>query len=136
VVFVLIPIALQLDLEARKRFIAAVFPHIFRLASVLAAITLSAGAALNYGMTGWRNLDVYLGTRWEIAIFSGGLLGLLLAGFHFFVEARIEGRVAALAEGSDQETEALARLLRIIPRLGLGVIVVIFVLMMIGARGI
>ena len=125
-----------MSLDERRRFITRIFPRVFRLASILSVTTIVAGITLNYMMTGWRHLDLYLVTPRGFAIFVGGLLGLLLSVFHFFVEGRLGSRVASLQVDSRlEEIEIITRYLRTIPRFGLGVMFVIFVLMMFGARG-
>lgn len=133
--FVLFPIVARLDIDQRGRFIRRLFPSLFNLASVLALITISAGLLLNYLMTEWRQLGNYLSTSSGRAIFIGGLLGLLLTIFHFFAEKRLERRIHNLENGSSEEVEIITRYLRIIPRVGMIVIFIIFALMMYGARG-
>ncbi|MCW5887514.1 MAG: hypothetical protein KIT07_05270 [Anaerolineales bacterium] len=136
IVFVLVPAALKMELAARLEFIGRVFPRIFQLASVLAFITLAAGATLNYQLTGWHNLGAYFSSPRGVFIALGGGLGLLLALFHFFVEHRIEPGVKGMAaEVTPREAERIVKVLRILPRVGLSVMLVIFVSMMIGARG-
>lgn len=137
VVFVMVPAALRLEGEERARYLAETFPRIFRLASILALITLAAGAWLNYLMTGWKDLGVYLGSLRGRAILVGGALGLGLALFHFIVESRLEPTVESLATSADKANlSRVSTFLRRVPRLGLALMVAIFVLMMIGARGI
>ena len=134
--FVIFPFVTRLDIEQRRRIIKNLFPPIFNLASVLALITLTAGLLLNYLLTEWRDLDQYLSTSNGRAIFIGGLLGLLLTIFHFFAEKRLERRIDKLEGGSNEEVETITRYLRIIPRVGMVVIFIIFALMMYGARGL
>ena len=135
--FVLVPALSRMDLAERGRFVRRVFPRVFRLASVLAATTLLAGLALGIMMTGWRELDVFLSSRRGLALLAGGALGLLLALFHFLAERRLRPQVLAARETLDREAiEAVTRMLRVVPRLGLGVMVAIFLLMMIAARGL
>lgn len=136
IVFVLVPTALRMKPAARLDFVGRVFPRIFRLASVLAFITLAAGAALNYLLTGWQNLSAYFSSPRGMFIAIGGGLGLLLALFHFFVEHRIEPGVRSMsAKVSPQEAKRIVTVLTIVPRVGLGVMLAIFVSMMIRARG-
>ena len=136
VVFVLVPAALKLQGAARASYIAETFPRVFRLASVLALVTLAAGAWLNYLMTGWQNLDAFISSRRGLAILAGGLLGLGLALFHFFMEGRLEPKVRGVAEEANEaELERISAFLRWVPRTGLAVLIAIFVLMMLGARG-
>lgn len=137
VVFVIVPIALRLEGPERSRYLSTAFPRVFRLASVLAIVTLAAGAWLNFLLTGWRDLAVYLSTPRGLAILAGGLLGLLLGLFHFVVEGRLEPRLRRLGEtGDDTRAGKVLRFLRIAPRAGLIVLVATFLLMMIGSRGI
>lgn len=136
IVFVLVPTALKMQAAARLDFIGRVFPRIFKLASVLAFITLAAGAALNYLLTGWQNLGGYFSSPRGMFIAIGGTLGLLLALFHFFVEHRIEPGVRGMAKRvSAREAQRIVTVLTLVPRVGLTVLLVIFVSMMIGARG-
>jgi uncharacterized membrane protein len=137
VVFVLAPIALRLKGNDRTRFISKVFPRVFQVATVLALLTLAAGAWLNYLMTGWRDLPAYIASSRGAPILAGGILGLLLALFHFVVEGRLEPRLRQLPESdSDPQAARLLRFLTVVPRIGLAVIVLIFLLMMIGSRGL
>jgi uncharacterized membrane protein len=135
--FVLIPIVTRPALHERRRFIKTVFPLVFRLASILALTTIVAGAVLNYQITGWKNLDEYFSSARGLAIIVGGLLGLLLTIFHFTLERRLEPLIEALdGESEVDDVQKVVGWLRIIPRFGLGVILLIFILMMYGARGV
>jgi uncharacterized membrane protein len=135
--FVLIPIVTRPALHERRRFIKTVFPLVFRLASILALTTIVAGAVLNYQITGWKNLDEYFSSARGLAILVGGLLGLLLTIFHFTLERRLEPLIKALdGESEVDDVQKVVGWLRIIPRFGLGVILLIFILMMYGARGV
>ncbi len=134
--FVILPLVASLERDASRAYIAQTFPRLFRLASVLAAITLSAGAGLNYLLTGWRNLTAYFSGYRGGALLVGATLGLALALFHFFVEVRLERRVMALVDqANDQEFDQIIRFLQVVPRAGLVIIISIVLLMMIGARG-
>ena len=124
-----------MNIERRRGFIIRLFPPIFNLASVLALITVAAGLLLNYLLTDWREMGQYLSTSCGRAIFVGSLLGLLLTIFHFFAENRLERRIEKLEDGSSEEVDTITRDLRIIPRVGMAVIFIIFLLMMYGARG-
>lgn len=136
IVFVLVPSALRMQPAARRDFVSRVFPRIFQLASVLAFTTLVAGAALNYLITGWQNLGPYFSSPRGTFIAIGGALGLVLALFHFFVEHRIEPGVKVIAKKvSAAEAKRIVTVLTIVPRVGLCVMLVIFISMMIGARG-
>jgi hypothetical protein len=91
-------------------------------------------------MNGWQ-LDVAINrlasSRWGWSILVGGLLGLGLALFHFIVERRLQPFVVAAGENPDEETFSLiVRRLQIIPRVGLGILLLIFLLMMYAVRGL
>lgn len=137
VVFVLVPAAMRLRGKARAAYLAETFPRVFRLASALAVLTLGAGAWLNYLMTGWRDLDTFFLSSRGLPIAAGGALGLLLAAFHFIVEGRLEARVQSLNERLDEDRlGAYSVFLKRVPAVGLVVMLAIFLLMMIGARGV
>lgn len=136
VVFVLVPAAMKLQEKERAAYIGETFPRVFRTASVLAVVTLAAGAWLNYLLTGWRDLDGFFFSGRGRMILAGGALGLALTLFHFFVEGRLEPNVRSLHGHVDKDRiERISRFLNIIPRFGLIVMLTIFILMMAGARG-
>jgi uncharacterized membrane protein len=138
--FVLVPTLVRLGADKRGWFLAAIFPRIFRLASVLSLTVLLAGAALNLSMSGWQ-LDVAIKRlatpRWGWSILVGGLLGLGLTLFHFVVERRLHPLVEAAREnpGGEAFVLILSRL-QIIPRIGLGILLLILLLMMYAVRGL
>ena len=129
---VLVPALLKMEKETRGAFIRQIFPRVFRLASVLSLVAIISGGLMSYLITGWKNLGPLLDTRWGIAILIGGSLGLALTLFHFLVESRLEP-VALKAEQAD--VEKIISALKIIPCVGLGVILLVVVLMMYAARG-
>lgn len=134
--FVLVPLLTKMELPERGAFIASLFPRLFRLASVLALLTLSAGLLMSYLMTGWQALGGLIATRWGLFILVGGSLGLLLALFHFFVESRLTPMASSLDKSSQEaDVERVTRFLQVVPRLGLVVILASFILMMLAARG-
>lgn len=102
--------------------------------SVLAAVTLAVGAWLNYRWTGWRDLDPYLRSVRGQAFLAGGLLGLLLAAFHFVVEGGLETKVRSLVGEREEELVGVSPFLPWL-RAGLAALLAVFILMMIGARG-
>lgn len=135
VVFILVPAVHRLPAADRVGFMTAVFPRVFKFASVLAFTALAAGAVLNYLLTGWRDLGAYLATTHGQLIALGGGLGLALGVFHFTAERKLEPAVGGLAAGGKQEVERILKVLTIMPRVGLAVLVVVFVSMMLAARG-
>jgi hypothetical protein len=137
IVFVIFPMFSRIEVDQRNQLMAKVFPRIFKLASVLVSITLAAGALLNYLLTGWRNLGMYFGSLRWFALFLGAVLGLVLGLFHFIVEPRLEDRIHALVASRDPaQTARVSRFLKIVPRVGLGILMAVMVSMMIFARGI
>jgi hypothetical protein len=85
-------------------------------------------------MTGWKNLGAYLGTTWGKGIIGGGALALLFALFHFFIESRLK----PIAASADQQIhlERIITVLKVIPRIGLGEIHLVVILMMVAAKGL
>jgi hypothetical protein len=136
VVFILVPILIRLDIERRGWFLSVVFPRVFRLASVLSATAVTAGALLYLASNDWSlNLGRLTSDRWGISILIGGSLGLALTLFHFVVEGRLEPVVTRAASGEIDEARVV-RFLTIVPRIGLAVLVVIFGAMMYASRGV
>lgn len=134
--FVLFPALMNLKKEARGEFLRQVFPRVFRLASVLAATAVISGAIMNYMMTGWKDVSVLLETRWGLSILIGGTLGLLLTLFHFFVETRLEPTAITADKLSETDVEKIIVVLKIVPRVGMMIIVTVIILMMVATRGI
>ena len=137
IVFVLLPIILRTQIEEQVRLLKRIFPRLFRAASFLSFSTIVAGVTLNYLLTGWRRMDAYLTSPRGFSIILGGILGLLLTIFHFFVENRLDARLERLHTIPDHaDLEPITRFLRLVPRIGLLVMLIIFLLMMFGARGL
>ena len=136
IVFVLVPSVTRLEAPTRASYVGTVFPRVFRVASMSVALVLLSGLGLNYALTGWRDIGAYIQSTPGLLVTVGGVLGLLLGLFHFVIEARIEKRVLKLVDQVEgPELEKLMRYLRIIPRVGLGILVLVFLSMMIAARG-
>lgn len=134
--FVLIPTLRSISSDQRPSFIRRIFPRLFRLASILSVISISSGLLMSYLMSGWEDLSVFLTTRWGLLVLIGSFLGLALTVFHFVVESRLESIAASMDENtSDEDVERVIKFLGIVPRAGLLVIVSIFILMMVAARG-
>ncbi len=133
--FILVPVLSHFEGEARKRFLGTVFPRVFRLASVLSATTVITGGYLLWRYTG-GNLAVLPETRWGTCLMIGGIMGLLLTLFHFFVEDKLARRVGIGRPDTAQAiVEDVHVKLKFLPRVGLGVISSIFFLMMFAVRG-
>jgi uncharacterized membrane protein len=133
---VLVPTLSRLEPAVRGRVMAVALPRVFRLASVLSAVTVLTGFLLFVRMTGGQ-LEVLVASRWGRSILVGGALGLALTLFHFVAERRFEPALAGVRgnPGGD-ETELVLQRMRVIPRVGLGVLLITFVLMMYAARGL
>lgn len=133
--FVLLPVLFRLAPAERGRFLKQIFPRLFRLASYLTFTILIAGAVLAMLRT-QGNLSLLVTTRWGQAILAGGVPGLLLILFHFFLEERFEHPVStAEDEPHGQDAERVYRRLRVVPRIGLGLIIFIILAMMVAAHG-
>lgn len=133
--FVLVPALTRMPREQAARVLAAVFPKLFRLASVLAATAVCSGSFL-----AWTRFSAQPSLLWTthsgLAFLAGASGGLALAAFHFVLEPRLDGMICVAAERSDFElSDKVIRLLRVVPRGGLIVISSILLLMMVGARG-
>ena len=131
--FMLLPILFRLPPEEGARFLQQVFPRLFRLASILALTTILAGLALAL-ITSRGQFGLFLDSRWGRFIIAGGTMGLLLALFHFFLEGRLEQPIN-VAHANPSEMESVYRRLRVVPRVGLGVIAMVFLLMINAAHG-
>lgn len=137
IVFVLLPWIQKNRSDDQVRLLQVVFPRLFRTASVLSLTSIAAGVTLHYLKTGWQQLDAYVRSPHGFAIVLGGSLGLVLTSFRFLVENRLESRLKALGDGPNPpELGPILRFLRIAPRVGLVVMLSIFLLMMYGARGL
>ncbi len=133
---VLVPTLSRLEPAVRGRVMAVVLPRVFRLASVLSAVTVLTGFLLLLIMTRGQ-LEVLVTSRWGRAILVGGWLGLALTLFHFVADGRFEPTPAgARGNPGGDETEMVLRRLQVIPRVGLAVLLTAFVLMMYAARGL
>ncbi len=134
--FVLVPAVSRLPKDQAPGFLVQIFPRIFKLASWLSATAVISGIAL--ASQRYLPTPEILWTTTPGIVFSvGAVLGLLLTGFHFILEPRLDGMICAAAEEDDIElSQRVMRLLRLVPRVGLGVITGIVLAMMIGARGL
>lgn len=75
-------------------------------------------------------------TCWGLAILASGVLGFVLALFHFVAEGYLKPAAESLSEASDEEEMARAlRFLQVVPRAGMLVILLAFIIMMVAARG-
>lgn len=133
---VLLPALARVDPVLRARLLSVVFPYVFRLATVLGGIAVVSGAILFLIMSG-GNLGLLFSSDWGRRILSGGLIGALLFAFHLVQESRMEGSLATrlMATGDDPAaSEAILRHLRVIPRIGLALLLLTVALMSAAAR--
>ena len=133
--FILIPALSSYQGEGRKSFLNNVFPRVFRMASILSATAAVTGALLLHHHVGF-DLPSLTGTHWGRMILLGGGLGLLLTLFHFFMENHLARRIGVgCPDISSEQVEDVHGKLEIVPRVGLGVISAIFILMLSAVRG-
>lgn len=129
--FVLIPALSKYQGVARKDFLNTIFPKIFNLASVLAGITAVTGGFLLYHFVGFNVGRLTESGTWGWSILIAGSLGLILTLFHFFIENLLAHKIGVGNKDISQETvEDVHLRLKIIPRFGMFVITVIFLLML------
>jgi len=132
VVFVLVPSLHKLEGLERNRFAQLVFPRVFRVASVLSVTVIAAGVLLYFEKVGWHlDLAPLVSTRWGWSILIGAVLGIALTAFHFFAEHRL----LPIVKNSDVIDSRALLLLRVAPRVGLGILVLVVVLMSYAAHG-
>lgn len=135
VVFVLVPATVGMQEPDRGRFMAAVFPRVFRVASVLSLTVVGAGIALYLERFAWEvRLSPLFNGRWGWSIFAGSMLALLLTTFHFFAEGRLAPPVRGA--GTSPVHPRVITILRIAPRVGLTILVSVTVLMVYAVRGL
>lgn len=128
ITFVLVPMLGKLEPDRRTWMISTLFPRLFRLASVLIFGALVGGALLHLSMTDWRvDMDLLTGTRWGRLVATGGTLGLALGLFHYVAESKLEPMARDVAITG--ETDLIVKRLKVIPRVGLGILVVVFTTM-------
>lgn len=134
--FVLVPAVRNLSSVDGSKMLVHIFPRIFKLASWLAATAVLSGLALATTRF-YASPSVLWTTGSGIAFLVGATLGLLLTGFHFLLEPRLDGMICTAAEKGDLElSDRVIHLLTIVPRAGLVVIGSVLLLMMVGARGL
>jgi len=93
---------------------------------------IAAGVFLYFDGVGWRfDLAPLASTRWGWSILVRGVLGLALTAFHFFAEHRL----LPIIKGADGIDATSLRLFRLAPRVGLGILVTVVILMSYAAPG-
>lgn len=134
--FVLIPALRATAQRDRVLILERVFPGVFRLATVLGAFTIAAGATLFLLTTGGDVSRLWT-TAWGVRILIGGILGGAVFAFHLLQESRLEGTLAHQLEDIDlapERAEVLLARMQVIPRVGLGILVLCILFMSAAAR--
>ncbi len=124
--------------DDRATLVQSVFPHVFRLATLLGGIAIASGLGL---LAWYTQLDFtrLVTTTWGWRVLAGGSLGGALYAFHVFQESGMERSLAAhLVFLTDQDdphaAEPLLRHLALFPRIGIVVLLLVIVLMSAAAR--
>lgn len=133
--FILIPAFARLEGETRKKFLIVVFPRVFKLASIFSATAIITGSFL-LGTLVQGDLRALFQGRWGWSILIGGSLGIILTVFHFFLEQILAKKLGFNENISEDAMAEFHIKLKIVPRLGLIIITVIFLLMINASRGI
>ncbi len=133
--FVILPVLSGLEGEFKRQVVKSIFPRIFKLASVFSATVVITGLYLVYYLTN-GNLEALLHGRWGISILIGSSLGILLTLFHFFLEGKLSKKISMGKQGDNQKLEEVHLKMKIVPRVGLTILTVIFLLMINAAHGI
>ncbi len=128
---VLVPALGRLERVQGLELLRAVFPRIFSLASWLSIVAVASGFLLLGEMVDWCYWDLLIESRWGRSILTGGTLGLGLTFFHHLVERRLSPAMA----GDPSGLVYVERRLRVVPRAGLLVLLVVMGAMMYAARG-
>jgi uncharacterized membrane protein len=128
---VLAPALGRLERGQGSELLRAVFSRIFSLASWLSIVAVTSGFLLLGKMVDWRHWDLLVESRWGRSILTGGALGLGLTLFHHLVERRLSPVMA----GNPSGLVYVEQRLRVVPRVGLLVLLVVMGAMMYAARG-
>jgi uncharacterized membrane protein len=133
--FILIPAIAKQSGDIRTKFIQSIFPKIFKMASILAIFVVITGLLLVYVYTNGKLSNLTEG-QWGLSILIGGGLGIVLSVFHFFIEHKLAKKLGYDEHRDDNALAEFHLKLKIVPRIGMIVITVIFLLMINAARGI
>jgi hypothetical protein len=133
--FVLIPAAARMAPKERDAYLSRVFPSVFRLASWLAGTAALTGIFL-FIVKFKHDYSSLFASAQNRLFLIGTVLGGILITFHFFLDPRLEKVLHSGAGlGTNDGLERAWKFLRIVPRVGLGVLTFILFAMMVGARG-
>ena len=123
---VVVPALGRMEDGNQKWFLARMFPLFFRLATVLSLCAVGFGAA-----------SVALAPG-EIpnGVTTGGCILILLTAFHLLIESRLRPLARTLPEEEgDELLRFFVKFLRIVPRVGLVVVVSAFVILVVSVGG-
>lgn len=135
--FILIPVVAQFQGEMRSKYVTAVFPRVFNLASVLSLTAVLTGLVLIYRRVG-GDFSLLLESFSGKSLLFGAVLGTLLTLFHFFMENKLARKIGIVKKNtsdSPAELNDVHTKLKIIPRMGMLVITSVFIAMMIASHG-
>ncbi len=128
--FIIIPSMLKMRKEEARKFAKVIFPKIFNLASFLSLTTVITGIALFLMITG-GSVNALSG-KWGINILIGGAIGLALTLFHFSAEPKLKRFI----DGEEEKFDKFLKVIRIVPRIGMAVIFLIYMFMLNATRNI
>lgn len=133
--FIVIPVLSKYEGGLSRQVITSIFPRLFNLASVLSATVIFTGLFMVYYMTN-GNLEALLYGRWGISILIGGLLGIILTIFHFFLENKLAKKIVLGNQGDNEKLAEVHLKMKIVPKIGLIILLTIFLLMINATHGI
>jgi uncharacterized membrane protein len=113
-----------------------IFPRVFRLASITSATSVITGTWMLHTLLNGDWTRLLSAGVWGYTLLVGGTLAWLITLFHFVFESIIAKKLGFDAQ---QDPDAMARfhtVLKIVPRIAMVVLLAIFVLMMVAARGL
>ena len=132
---IVIPVLSKYDGGLRKQLITTIFPRLFRVASILSVTVIATGLFIVFYITSGK-LEILLSGRWGLSILIGGSLGILLTIFHFFIEDKLAKKIVNGNQGNDEKLAEVHLKIKIIPKIGLIVLLTIFLLMINAVHGI
>jgi hypothetical protein len=132
---IVIPVLSRYEGGLRRQVITSVFPRLFKLASILSLTVIVTGLFLLFYLTN-GNLEALFYGRWGLSILIGGSLGILLTIFHFFIEDKLAKKIVLGNQGDEEKLAEVHLKMKIIPKIGLIILLSIFLLMINATHGI
>lgn len=133
--FILLPVLSKYEGDLRRRVITSIFPRVFKLASILSATVVITGLYMVFYLTN-GNLQILLNGRWGLSILIGGSLGIMLTIFHFFLEDKLAKKIMLGKQGDHEKLAEVHLKMKVVPRIGLTILMLIFLLMINAVHGI